>query len=729
MTTHDPNPSIATSGPDADLQSNPFVRARASLGLSSKELAQRLNTSLYALSRWERGDIAPTKDIIKRLTFLLDTSHSTNNNEYDNYSDINFASHGVDASFSMYPTDRLFTDSVPKLERPRDSILTSILYSEQFWGGDHADLGTILERNAQPATTRTSPLQRDISAGKNTYTYDAHTYHTKVPPQGIATVLREYLPSGGIVLDPFAGSGMTGVAARYLGMDVVLNDLSPAACFISLNFSSRIDDNRFQHTIDAIITDLANLRRELYSTDCRECGKAEVPLLFTVWSYRLECNVCRQDFTLWDHCRMYGRTVREHKILREFPCPHCSTVVNKSYLERKDTVPVLVAYRCCSKRIVEHPLNDLDIERIDRQKSTLDQCPYQIPVNRIPQGVNLDQPLRHGLDSIDKLYTARNLIACAAIWHEIRRIKDSTLATAAAFVFTSMYRRVTRLAEYRFWGGSGNTANLNVPHIFYEANVFVTFERKAKSIVHHLRSTAREYSGSKVVRTGSASDLSYLPDESIDFVFTDPPFGGNINYSEMNLLWESWLGIFTNCDAEAIVNRYQGKDVESYRLLLTECLKEVYRVLRPGHWMVLVFMNSSSKVWKALHEAITCVGFTIEEISTFDKQHGTFKQFVSVNTVGANLMVHCQKPVSNLNQHHVEEVQRRPTSYLSVRDFLLSRKGQLPVLSYLHVDRVAHVDYGTLYARYVSEAIQRNRLMLSFEEFRKKATSYLQLGL
>lgn len=729
MTIHDPNRPLTTSRADSDVQSNPFVLARVRLGLTPKELAQRLNTSLYALSRWERGDIAPTEDIIDRLSLLLKGLDPPYNDEqYDYRPEIHFASHGVETSRSMDPTDQLFTDDGARtLESPRDSVLTAILCDDQFWGGDHTNLGTILERNTQPAVTRTSPLQQDISAGKNTYTYDAHTYHTKVPPQGIATVLREYLPRGGIVLDPFAGSGMTGVAARYLGLDVVLNDLSPAACFISLNFNTSIDDDRFQHTIEAIIADLIDLRRDLYSTDCRECGKL-VPLVFTVWSYRLECNICRQDFTLWDHCRQYGRTVREHKILREFPCPHCSTVVNKSYLERKDAVPVVVAYRCCSKRIVEHPLNDSDTERIDRLESTLDQYPYQIPTNQIPGGVNLDQPIRHGLDSIDKLYTARNLIACAAIWHQVRRIQDPTLATAAAFTFTSMYRRVTRLAEYRFWGGSGNTANLNVPHIFYEANVFVTFERKAKSIVHHLRSTAREYSGSKVIRTGSASDLSYLPDESIDLVFTDPPFGGNINYSEMNLLWESWLGIFTNPDAEAIVNRYQGKDVESYRRLLTECLREVYRVLRPGHWMVLVFMNSSGKIWKALHQAVTGVGFEIKETSMFDKQHGTFKQFVSANTVGANLMVHCQKPLNDSSQQK-DQLSLTPTDYLGVRDFLTSRIEELPMLSYLHVDRAAQVDYGTLYARYVSEGIQQGRLLLGFEEFRKKATTCLQLSL
>ena len=79
-------------------------------------------------------------------------------------------------------------------------------------------------------------------------------------------------------------------------------------------------------------------------------------------------------------------------------------------------------------------------------------------------------------------------------------------------------------------------ANFNVPQIFNEANVFATFKRKAETIRKHLVTTAQTYSGESVIRTGSATRLDFLPDESIDFIFTDPPFGANINYSEMNFL-------------------------------------------------------------------------------------------------------------------------------------------------------------------------------------------------
>jgi adenine-specific DNA methylase len=283
---------------------------------------------------------------------------------------------------------------------------------------------------------------------------------------------------------------------------------------------------------------------------------------------------------------------------------------------------VLLGYKCCGGVQTEHPLNEKDLELVAGTESSPPLAAQYFPTTPVPDGINLNQPKRHGLTSIDRFYTGRNLAAMSHLWREIQRIEDTQLASLVAFVFTSLYQRVTRLSEFRFWGGSGNTARFNVPFIFNEANVFVTFERKAASILDHIETTAVSYQGSKVVVCGSAANLDYLPDESVDFIFTDPPFGANINYSEMNFLWESWLGDFTDAVDEAIVNRFQGKGLREYEELMASSLSECYRVLRSGHWMLLVFMNSSSKVWDALRSAIRRAGFVAKRVDIFDKQHG-----------------------------------------------------------------------------------------------------------
>ena len=695
---------------------NPFIKARALLKLSQKDLANRLNTSLYALVRWERGDAAPTQDVLLRLKELLDP-RATRCDEFTISSNgVIFESSGIRAkSVPLPPCDN---DAITLLNTPRASLLDGI-YNDNFWGPSALSLSDILHRRENPALTRTEPLDEDISAGKNTYTYDAHTYHTKVPPQGIASVIAKYLPEGGVVLDPFGGSGMTGVAARFLGYDIVLNELSPAACFIAYNFTRTTDTSKFNKAVSSVLEKLKELRTMLYTTECRECGK-EIEQLYTVWSYRLECNHCLKHFTLWDHCRKYGNNVREHKLLRKFPCPHCGEEVNKSYLKRHKPVPAFIGYRCCSKKIMEHPLEKCDLQRIKEAKDLLAEYTEHAPSNPLPDGVNLNQPKRHGIDTVAKFYTTRNLIACAAIWREIKRIEDVELAAAVGFTFTSLYQRVTRLSEYRFWGGSGNTANFNVPHISNESNVFVTFERKSKSISDHLVTTAQCYKGRSAIRTGSATDLSFLPDNSIDFVFTDPPFGANINYSEMNLLWESWLGTFTDPSTEAIMNKAQSKGLVEYQMLMTKSLNEVYRVLRPEHWMVLVFMNSSNKVWGALRDAIEVAGFSIEKVNIFDKQHGTFKQFVSENTAGADLMIHCRKTAPANSQNY-----NRQGNLQSVAEFIRYEHKSIPVFPFLHVQREAEVDFRTLYSRYIAKSMHEGSGIVDFAHFRREASEAL----
>ena len=245
---------------------NPFVLARARLHLSQQELARKLNTSLYALVRWEQGDQAPSDDVMNRLNELFrEPKQRPNAPSRLDASSIVFASSGVE---TVIPGRLPLIGEPPihTLAQPRASILDEIFMDGPFWSDGHLKLGEVLDRSAKPAKTRNEPLDEDISAGKNTYTYDAHTYHTKVPPQGIATVISKYLPTGGLVFDPFAGSGMTGVASRYLGYDVILNELSPAASFISYNFLASVDIERFQRAVSHILTTLDGLQHRLYST-------------------------------------------------------------------------------------------------------------------------------------------------------------------------------------------------------------------------------------------------------------------------------------------------------------------------------------------------------------------------------------------------------------------------------------------------------------------------------
>src|SRR5690606_23602245 len=95
----------------------------------------------------------------------------------------------------------------------------------------------------------TSEIPERISVSKSTTTYRAHSYHTKVPPEAIRPFIRALSKPGDVVLDPFSGSGMTGVAALMEGRNALLSDLSPAAVHISRNYTTPCDPGEFSNAL------------------------------------------------------------------------------------------------------------------------------------------------------------------------------------------------------------------------------------------------------------------------------------------------------------------------------------------------------------------------------------------------------------------------------------------------------------------------------------------------
>jgi adenine-specific DNA methylase len=409
--------------------------------------------------------------------------------------------------------------------------------------------------------------------------------------------------------------------------------------------------------------------------------------------------------------------VRDSKIKKEFECPNCEQHLKKRDLKKTHRYPVMVGYRCCEKGLKEStaPLDDFDRAKLTEINGNL-PADIWYPTAPFPPGVNTSQAIAAGIDTVDKAYTPRGLWAMAYLWNLASKCSDEMIRNKLLFTLTSLYQRVTLFSEFRFWGGSGNTANFAVPSIANEQNVFRAFARKADTISWYFRNT---HAGKRdiEVSTQSACHLSQIPDKSIDYVFTDPPFGANINYSEMNFLWESWLQVYTDTREEAIVNRIQKKDISDYRKLLTESFAEIHRILKDQAWLSIVFHNSSDRVWTALQDAIQDAAFVVYGTQTFDKEHGTFKQFVSDNAVGYDLVLHCRKSAKGKHVLNPEE----PQALDEVRDFIReSLKGNsgIYVVHYQHVNRHDEFNYRRLYANWLARAVLQANVHISFNQFR-----------
>ncbi len=180
--------------------------------------------------------------------------------------------------------------------------------------------------------------------------------------------------------------------------------------------------------------------------------------------------------------------------------------------------------------------------------------------------------------------------------------------------------------------------------------------------------------GHSIVTTGTAAN-SCLPDASVDYVFTDPPFGENIYYADLNFLVESWHGVITDAQPEAIIDRFKKKALPDYQHLMQRCFAEYHRVLKPGRWMTVVFSNSKAAVWNAIQVALQQAGFVVAEVGALDKKQVSYRQVTSTTAVKQDLVISAYKPDGGLEQR----LAARGAAPESAWDFVQTHLRQLPI--------------------------------------------------
>jgi len=593
------------------------------------------------------------------------------------------------------------------------------------------------------------PFAADVSEGKNDPIYIAHTYHTKVPHKAIMRYILHYTDPGDIVFDGFCGTGMTGVAAQLCGnpdrklrtsiekempniqwgpRGAILSELSPAATFISYNLTNSVNIEEFLNEANKIIDKIQKKYEWFYHTEhsinkIRDIIKLnDVPIKgiinYVVWSDVYICPGCSKEFVFYN----VALDKDDKRIKDEFHCQNCDALLSKRNIDRayevfmddalgktiKHTkqVPILINYKIKTynnkgaKRYSKKPdKNDLKlIKQIEEEK-----IPYWHPINEIPKGDKTGEPHRIGITHVHHYYTKRNLRILAAIYDEIRLSK---FRNQLLFVFQSFCATLSsKLARYNL-GKRGNgplSGTLYIASLTAEANVIEHFKVKLNYISKALRNDCYPC----ITSCSSSTNLSNIPSNSIDYIFTDPPFGGNLMYSELNHLWESWLKILTNSKNEAIVNRTQGKKLPEYQKLMEKCFKENYRILKPGRWMTVEFHNSQNRVWIAIQEALLRAGFVVADVRTLDKKQGTFNQVLSSSkSVKQDLVISAYKPNEGLEVNFklkggtIEGVWAFIRHHLTQLPIYVEKEGNVEIIaerqSFLLFDRMVafHVQRG-----------------------------------
>ena len=539
------------------------------------------------------------------------------------------------------------------------------------------------------------PFTDDVSEGKGDPLYNAHMYHTKVPYKAIMRYILHYTKPGDVVFDGFCGTGMTGVAAQMCGASdwserlaidptghsvqwgtryAILNDLSPVASYIAHNCNCPVNDIEYRQEMESIIKRTSEACRWMYETPHYVGGKKVGTgiINFIVWSEVLLCPHCGSENVFWD----LAIAKEASKVETVHHCAHCHTELIKrkcprsievSYdnllgktVELVKFVPARINYEFNGERFEKDPdVEDLDlIKRINEM-----EVPIEVPHNLIRVGDKTDDPERLGILYVHQMYTRRNLIALGYAMSFAKTLH-------AKFTVTASMARSSKLNKYSWSMKSGNgtlTGTLCITSLHIEKNVLDAIERKAKDIEKAIYPA----SDSTITQCGSLADVKTIPNNSIDYIFTDPPFGDNLNYSELNFVWESWLKVITQTNTEAIVSPKQGKKLPEYQKLIEDCLKEYYRVLKPNRWITIEFHNSKNAVWNAIREAIQKAGFIIADVHTLNKVQGSYNQVRGAEqAIKQDLVISAYKPKDSFQSEMQDLAGNEETAWRFVRQHL-----------------------------------------------------------
>jgi len=430
--------------------------------------------------------------------------------------------------------------------------------------------------------------------------YLMHKYWARKPHNVVSEYIKNYTKTGEIVLDPFCGSGPTPIEAIKSGRKAIAIDLDPVATFITRITALPIDVTLLKSIFDKIEKNCKDKIEKLYSTTCPLCKK---PSLIVY-------------------------TIRENDQIIEigYECSECidKSDTNKRFLIKKPDLN--------DKKLVN------DINKMN--------VPFWYPTDRLAyNGIEFKEGTRDpNITTVDKLFDKRALISLSILYNEIEKISDRKISDFFKLMFTSNVHNVSKLNpvhQPRYKKGMHPSTSWIIhrywiPSLRVECPVWFYFNQRFNHIVEGKKDSNSQIStfneakkfddllnkSNFFIKTYNAIELTdIIPKESVDYVFTDPPYGGAIQYFELSTLWASWLRGSNNDTTfdlkfkdEITINPAQKKNFDYYHKMLKASFDQIYQVLKPGKWMTVTFHSTDIRIWNSIIKAVVLAGFDLEKI-------------------------------------------------------------------------------------------------------------------
>ncbi len=453
--------------------------------------------------------------------------------------------------------------------------------------------------------------------------YKPMKYWGKKPHNIWSDFIACYCPEDGVVLDPFMGSGIVAFESLILGRKAITFDLNPLSEFFIETTLEKFDEEVFKKAVERIVKKIE--ADKVYIENYTKKIDGEETIIYNYIWFKNEI-----------------------------------TKIRAKNLKGED-IPDLVPD-------VDDKRRGIEMEQIKMQ--------HWYPTDKLPLTPSINQKFITDLggDDFSYLWTRRNLYLLSEIFNCIlNEDKKVVKHLLAAFVHTlhlvckMVYPRAER--GDRRYSGSWGRADYMIRNKSMEQNPLIIFQRSCfdrQGIVKAMNNAKERLPEKRTVNEVSrkkqlnlkcdlnygnidVADLcDYVEDKSVDFILTDPPYGGLVQYIDLSQIWLVWLQKYdkkykTNNVGEITVKKgYIGRD--EYRRKLVNAFKNMHRVLKDDGYMVVTFHSQEMQDWNDFVNCVRNAGFKFDKVThQYNKRSGESNVAMPYGTTGSDFYIRCVK--------------------------------------------------------------------------------------
>ena len=434
--------------------------------------------------------------------------------------------------------------------------------------------------------------------------YEMHKYWGKKPSNNLKVLIEKYSEVGDIILDPFSGYGVFCCEAYILNRSVISNDLNPIANFINRQLLSK----------DFDLKKLAN--------EWKEIKKEFEPFV-----------------NLWYNLNVGGGVVQLINVLRD-----------------KNDKPIKVRFKQPStKKAKELSLTENQIKDFLTFENN-QQIEDWYPTDGLIENSRISA--KKGMTVAD-LFTKRTLACHSKLLSLIESKSSGNEQNLFKLAFTANLANCSKLVPpIKSRGDMSQGAWMTGFYIgdtYLENNVLHYFENRLDKIIKGKKDYIsffdkdhfNKYTNTYTVTQYDAKSLQ-ISSDSIDYIFTDPPYGDAVPYFEQSIIWNSWLKLTPEYKEEIVISdsKYRDKSTLKFEEEINEAFSEIRRVLKLGGYFSLTYHSLSGLEWRAITNACIKNGFEMVSFEWLVQKTFTPRQLNRSKSIKGDVLVTFQKSSS-----------------------------------------------------------------------------------